>query len=187
MPLSVTSLRMWVSFSILHRKPLESKCTFRSDCFCSRSTGSSQAFCRLQNNAKPIILTCEYWMLYNWYFLPNFFMSTNLAMSSTKMASWPCWTRSAWGQGQSQTRPSWTNWTPSVLNISTLRVASARIQSSSLTTACPTVASASNTMLARYWAQDVNRTIGDLHIKCNMFVKQHSATKRIEETLIWYR
>lgn len=57
MPLSVTSLRMWVSFSILHRKPLECKCTFRSDCFCSRSTGSSQAFCRLQNNAKPIILT----------------------------------------------------------------------------------------------------------------------------------
>jgi len=49
------------------------------------------------------------------------------------------------------TRPSWTNWTPSALNTSTLRVASARIQSTSRTTACHTLASAFSTMLARYW------------------------------------
>lgn len=78
-------------------------------------------------------------------------MSTFLPMSRIRMASWPCWTRSAWGRGQSPMRPSWTNWTPSVLSTSTLRVASARIQSSSPTTACRTVASASSTMPARYW------------------------------------
>ena len=92
----------------------------------------------------------EYWALDG-----NCPFSACLFMSSIKMASWPCWTRSAWGRGRSPTRPSWTNWTPSAPSTSTLRVASARIQSSSPTTACRTAASASSTTPARCWTRVV--------------------------------
>ncbi len=110
-------------------------------------------------------------------------MSTYLAVFRTKMASWPCWTRSACGREPSRTRPSWTNWTPSVLITSTLRVASARIQSSSMTTACRTAASASSTTLARYWTLACVRNNEEFTDKTEMFVESYSAVKGMKKTI----
>lgn len=93
----------------------------------------------------------------------------------TKLESWPCWMKNAWDQEQLLMRPFWKSWTRSVPLTSISRAGWASAPGSSTTPPCPTAASGSSIMLARYLLEGApglwGAALGDwkIHTCLNLF------------------